>query len=188
AAGTIIESIPDQQIMISASGFTAATNAIHYLASPEASLAISLAVQQLPTTIPQGKTKLAEVQTITPASVLTSEAKAETTSEPALAGKTPSAVASAETKVSTAPQLSALSLNQSAPTSTKLKPKPSKGRRLQNKTSPSAPKQNLLPSSVTTSAVSPQQTLNCRRSTSPLAAIVQSAEDEPPKAPSFEDR
>ncbi|MGP1926404.1 MAG: NAD(P)/FAD-dependent oxidoreductase, partial [Candidatus Hodgkinia cicadicola] len=41
AAGTIVESTPDQQIMLSASGFTAATSAVQYLASPEAKLAVA---------------------------------------------------------------------------------------------------------------------------------------------------
>ncbi|MGP1918736.1 MAG: hypothetical protein ACTS4V_01770, partial [Candidatus Hodgkinia cicadicola] len=129
AAGSIVESVPDQQIMLSASGFSAATNAVHYLASPEASAASKVVVQQPAAVLTEDKTKLAklaEVQTITTASVQTSEAKADITSEPAPAGKTPSAEASFVTKVPTV-----------APASTKLKPKLSKGRRLRNKTSPS---------------------------------------------------
>ncbi|MGP1916348.1 MAG: NAD(P)/FAD-dependent oxidoreductase [Candidatus Hodgkinia cicadicola] len=121
AAGSIVESIPDQQVMISASGFTAATNAIHYLSSVEASAA-SEVVEQQPAAVPaEDKTKLAEAKLKAPASVPLPQAKADTTSEPASAGKTPSAEASSVRLFLPAPTNTAPSLKRSASTKSKLK-------------------------------------------------------------------
>ncbi|MGP1914758.1 MAG: FAD-dependent oxidoreductase [Candidatus Hodgkinia cicadicola] len=121
AAGTIVESISNQLIMISASGFTAATNAIRYLSSVEASAASKVVVQ--PAAVPAEDktkfTKLAEAEVKAPASVPSSQAKADTTSKPASAGETSSAEASSVRATASAPSTSALPLKRSV----SLKPK-----------------------------------------------------------------
>ncbi|MGP1918594.1 MAG: FAD-dependent oxidoreductase, partial [Candidatus Hodgkinia cicadicola] len=120
AAGSIVESVPDQQIMLSASGFSAAINAIRYLSSAVASAASEVVVQQ-PAAVPaEDKTKLAEAEAKAPASVPLPQAKADTTFEPAPAGKTPSAVASSVCLYLPAPTNTAPSLKLPASTKTKL--------------------------------------------------------------------
>ncbi|MGP1922796.1 MAG: FAD-dependent oxidoreductase [Candidatus Hodgkinia cicadicola] len=68
AAGSIVESIPNQQIMISASGFTAANAALRYLSSTSTNTSA-------PSTQTEGK--LAEVSAKAPASASTAEVKAD---------------------------------------------------------------------------------------------------------------
>ncbi|MFP3019036.1 MAG: NAD(P)/FAD-dependent oxidoreductase [Candidatus Hodgkinia cicadicola] len=140
AAGSIVESTPNQLIMRSASGFTAATNALRYLSSAESSAASTESAQ--PAAVPaEDKTKLAEAKTIATASVPTSQAKADVSSEPASAGKTPSAEASGPTISANAPELPS---NPSAPSPEK--PKPHGGRRVKPKNPPSG-KPNKAPPS-----------------------------------------
>ncbi|MGP1918363.1 MAG: FAD-dependent oxidoreductase [Candidatus Hodgkinia cicadicola] len=89
AAGVIVESTPNQLIMLSASGFTAATAAVQYL-----SAAASKDVAQPAAASTDVKPKLAEAEAKAPASVQTSPAKADVTSKPAKAGVQTSAEAS----------------------------------------------------------------------------------------------
>ncbi|MGP1914775.1 MAG: NAD(P)/FAD-dependent oxidoreductase, partial [Candidatus Hodgkinia cicadicola] len=187
AAGTIVESTSNLQIMISASGFTAATSAIRYLSSVEASAASKEVVQ--PAAVPaEDKTKLAEASTIATASVPTSEAKADTTSKPTSASETPSAEASSETKVAAAPLIAPTSVTQSAPVSTtKRNLNLPKGRRSAAKT---VCKRSEPPSSANTSAASSCRTnqLPPFDNLRPVAAIAKQSEDGRPEAPSLETR
>ncbi len=100
AAGSIVESMPNQQIMLSASGFSAATNAVRYLS---AAAAASKDVAQPAAAPVETKVKLAEAEAKAPASVQTSPAKADVTSKPAEAGKQTSAEASVEVGTSVSP-------------------------------------------------------------------------------------
>ncbi|MGP1914642.1 MAG: FAD-dependent oxidoreductase [Candidatus Hodgkinia cicadicola] len=68
AAGSIVESTPNQQIMISASGFTAANAAIRYLTA-------------VPPAVPSTESKLAEAEVKAPASAPTTEVKADTSAQ-----------------------------------------------------------------------------------------------------------
>ncbi|MFP3019068.1 MAG: FAD-dependent oxidoreductase [Candidatus Hodgkinia cicadicola] len=157
AAGSIVESTPNQLIMLSASGFTAATNALRYLSSAESSAASTEVAQ--PAEVPaEDKTKLAEAETIATASVPTSQAKADVTSKPASAGKTPSAEASSPTITTNAPPIAALPSNQSAPSPAK--PKLPIGRRIQTE-SPSLafkPNEALNPSASASSGLNINET------------------------------
>ncbi|MGP1918355.1 MAG: NAD(P)/FAD-dependent oxidoreductase [Candidatus Hodgkinia cicadicola] len=65
AAGSILESTPNQLIMLSASGFTAANAAVHYLS----------AAANPPAAPVKPETKLAEAEAKAPASALTTKAK-----------------------------------------------------------------------------------------------------------------
>ncbi|MGP1918935.1 MAG: NAD(P)/FAD-dependent oxidoreductase [Candidatus Hodgkinia cicadicola] len=67
AAGSIVESMPTQLIMISASGFTAANAALRYLST----------ISNPPEVLIKSKPKLAEAEVKAPASVSTSEVKAD---------------------------------------------------------------------------------------------------------------
>ncbi|MGP1914553.1 MAG: NAD(P)/FAD-dependent oxidoreductase, partial [Candidatus Hodgkinia cicadicola] len=117
AAGTIVESVPDQQIMISASGFSASTAAVRYL-----SAAASVNVVQQPAAVsskPEDSSelklvKLAEAEAKAPASVQTSPAKADVTSKPAPAGGQSSAEASSEVSVSATSAASAAPVSEVA--------------------------------------------------------------------------
>ncbi|MGP1916474.1 MAG: NAD(P)/FAD-dependent oxidoreductase, partial [Candidatus Hodgkinia cicadicola] len=111
AAGTIIESIPDQQIMISASGFAASTAAVRFLSSTATS---EVVVQQPATAVASitPEAKLAEAEAKAPASVPTSPSTADVTSKPASAGKQSSAVASGEVPVSLTSAASAAMISE----------------------------------------------------------------------------
>ncbi|MGP1926419.1 MAG: FAD-dependent oxidoreductase, partial [Candidatus Hodgkinia cicadicola] len=98
AAGSIVESTPNQQIMIAASGFAASLAAVRYL-----SAAASKDVVQPAAASTNVLPKLAEAEVKAPASVPTPQAKADVTSEPAKAGKQTSAEASDEIETSVSP-------------------------------------------------------------------------------------
>ncbi|MGP1918380.1 MAG: FAD-dependent oxidoreductase [Candidatus Hodgkinia cicadicola] len=190
AAGSILESTPNQLIMLSASGFTAATNALRYLSSAESNAA-SKDVTQPAASLAEDKTKLAEAKTIATASVPTSQAKADETSKPALAGKSPSAEASSETLITNAPPIAALPSNQSAPSPEKPKqtpnraPNSNKNPSLALKTKWNAPPSVVSSSCQPSSQNSQLPPLNNFRA---LAAIGQNSHEQPPKAPSHETR
>ncbi|MGP1917751.1 MAG: FAD-dependent oxidoreductase, partial [Candidatus Hodgkinia cicadicola] len=190
AAGSIAESAPTQLIMISASGFTAATNAIRYLSSADSSAVTKDPAAPAAVTA-EDTTKLAEAKAIATASAPTSEAKADPTTEPAPAGKTPSAEASSETIIANAPPIAAPPSNQSAPVLAKPNQNPSEGRRLQPTTSLArSPNKSNPPTAVPGGSLhqSTSETSQLPPLNNPLAAIGQQTEGNPPKAPSNEVR
>ncbi|MGP1921975.1 MAG: FAD-dependent oxidoreductase [Candidatus Hodgkinia cicadicola] len=138
AAGSIVESIPNQQIMLSASGFTAASAAVRYLSSVPNPSAV----------LPQAESNLAEASAKAPASTPTAEVKAAVLAKASESTSSVSKPANQLPLSLTPPAASKTSLEQPP----EVKELPSDNKHLPIDKSPSSKQEVNIPTSSTTSS------------------------------------